>query len=239
MHPSLQPINKTLTRRKPTLTITRTTLTEPKTALAGVMLETSFARFKASMAALNAEVAPSRSLGRWDVSVIETETQDGCGETAWRAGRKIPNPNSGGRPSCHRKRAGWTCVRGLNIEFAAVTFEEACNRLIVALHVHLGGIHSPHPSFKMPDIFDPSLRLTWPYWLLIKLAPCSPLRKMADSHTCHIAKVGRSLLVRVCIVYLIISPVRGSRRQENWVLIVTTCGDFGIGLEVGGAGSRV
>ena len=31
----------------------------------------------------------------------------------------------------------------------------------------------------------------------------------------------------------------GHLRQENWVLIVTTCGDFGIGLEVGGAGSRV
>jgi hypothetical protein len=35
-------------------------LTEPQIALAGVMLETSFAMFKHSMAVFNAETVPSR-----------------------------------------------------------------------------------------------------------------------------------------------------------------------------------
>ena len=43
-------------------------LTVLKTALAGAMHETSCARFMASMAAFNAEVALSCSLGRWDSS---------------------------------------------------------------------------------------------------------------------------------------------------------------------------
>jgi hypothetical protein len=43
--------------------MTRIALTEPKMALAGVALETSFARFMASMAAFNSERAPSRR--RW------------------------------------------------------------------------------------------------------------------------------------------------------------------------------
>jgi len=42
-------------RGKHTLIIVKRMLTEPKTALAGVMLATSFARFKASMAAFNDE----------------------------------------------------------------------------------------------------------------------------------------------------------------------------------------
>ena len=50
--------------RRLTLIIARTTLTEPKTALAGVMLESSFARFKVSMVAFKAEIALSRPLGR-------------------------------------------------------------------------------------------------------------------------------------------------------------------------------
>ena len=49
-----------------TLIIARITLTEPKTALTGVTLEISFTRFRVSMAAFNAEIAPSRSSGRWD-----------------------------------------------------------------------------------------------------------------------------------------------------------------------------
>ena len=40
----------------------RTTLTEPKTALAGVMLEISFARFMASVAAFKDVRTPSRLL---------------------------------------------------------------------------------------------------------------------------------------------------------------------------------
>ena len=44
----------------------RRTIAEPKTALAGVTLETFSARFKASMAASNAEMAPFRPLGGWE-----------------------------------------------------------------------------------------------------------------------------------------------------------------------------
>jgi len=60
-----------------TLTMVRTTLTEPKTALAGVMLEISFARFMASMAAFNGEIAPSRRSGRLDV-VAMVEARGSC-----------------------------------------------------------------------------------------------------------------------------------------------------------------
>jgi len=66
------------TRRKLTLIIVRIMLTEPKTALAGVILASSFAKFKASMAAFNAEIAPSRPFGRWD-SAFMVETR-GSGE---------------------------------------------------------------------------------------------------------------------------------------------------------------
>ena len=45
----------TRTRGKPTLTIVRITLTEPRAALAGVMLNTSFAIFMASIAAIKEE----------------------------------------------------------------------------------------------------------------------------------------------------------------------------------------
>ena len=41
-------------------------MTEPKTTLAGVMLEASFARFKASMATFNEERVPPRPFGCWD-----------------------------------------------------------------------------------------------------------------------------------------------------------------------------
>lgn len=41
-------------------------MTEAKAAFAGVTLETSLARFKASMVAFNNEMTPSRSFGRWD-----------------------------------------------------------------------------------------------------------------------------------------------------------------------------
>ena len=57
-------IDQQKTRRKLTLIVTRITLTEPKTALAGVILENSFAKFKSPMAAFNAEIVLSRPLGR-------------------------------------------------------------------------------------------------------------------------------------------------------------------------------
>ena len=66
-------IDQQKTRRKLTLIIRRITLTEPKMVLAGVILESSLARSKASMAAFNAEIAPSRPLGRWDsTSMVKT-----------------------------------------------------------------------------------------------------------------------------------------------------------------------
>ena len=67
--------------------IVRTTLTEPKTALAGVILEISFARFKASIATFNAEIAPSRSLGRLDPAFM-VETQGGGERTVQSGGRE-------------------------------------------------------------------------------------------------------------------------------------------------------
>ena len=60
-------------RRRSTLIMARRMLAEPKTALAGVILATSFARFKASMAVFNAETVPSRSSGCWVLcSMVET-----------------------------------------------------------------------------------------------------------------------------------------------------------------------
>jgi len=81
-----------------TLTMVRITLTVPKTALAGVMLEISFARFMASMAAFNGERAPSRRSGRWDVVVmVEVVARKRCGAQAV---RKDQNPHRDGRPFC-------------------------------------------------------------------------------------------------------------------------------------------
>ena len=68
--------------RRPTLIIARRTPTDPKTALAGVLLETSFARLKTSMNPFNAEIVPSRSLGCWDSVSIGRRA-------AWRLGGRL------------------------------------------------------------------------------------------------------------------------------------------------------
>jgi hypothetical protein len=57
-------------RRKRTLIIVSRTLTEPKTALAGVMLDISFARFKVSIVTFSVERAPFRPFGRWEFAAI-------------------------------------------------------------------------------------------------------------------------------------------------------------------------
>ena len=62
-------------------------LAVPKTALAGVILESSFARFKAPMAAPNAETVFSRPSGRWDSASIVKARGDREG-SVWREGRK-------------------------------------------------------------------------------------------------------------------------------------------------------
>jgi len=66
------------TRRELTLITVRITLTEPKTAWAGVILESSFARFKASIAPFSTEIVLSRSLGSRD-SASMVETRSSCG----------------------------------------------------------------------------------------------------------------------------------------------------------------
>jgi len=60
--------------------IVRIALTVPNTALAGVTLESSLARFKASTAAFSEERATSRRFGRWDfVSMVEARGKKECG----------------------------------------------------------------------------------------------------------------------------------------------------------------
>ena len=74
-----------------TLIIARTTQAKPKTALAGAMLEISFARFRASMAAFSNERALSRSFscGEFVAMVVAVREWYGAGATR--------NPRSGGR----------------------------------------------------------------------------------------------------------------------------------------------
>ena len=69
------------------MTIVRRILTDPKTALAGVMLEISFARFIASMAMFNEEMVPSRPFGGWGFVSID-DTQGSDESTVLRAGRE-------------------------------------------------------------------------------------------------------------------------------------------------------
>ena len=73
------------TRRKPTLIVERMTLTEPKTAFAGAMLAMSFARFKVSMAAFNAEMVFSRPSDSWDSDAM-VEARGSCGVIVRREG---------------------------------------------------------------------------------------------------------------------------------------------------------
>jgi len=59
-------------------------MTVPRIALAGGKHEV-FARFRVSMAAFNAEVAPFRPLGCWDSASI-VETGGSWERTVWREG---------------------------------------------------------------------------------------------------------------------------------------------------------
>ena len=81
--------------------IVRMTPTVPKTALAGVTLESSLARFMAAIAAFNEERATSRRFGRWDfVAMAETRGSEEKG--AQRVGGKgEPGPNRDERSFCH------------------------------------------------------------------------------------------------------------------------------------------
>ena len=72
-------------KKEPTLIVFRRTLVESKAALAGAMLETFFARLRASMAAFSEKRAPSSD--RWDLVAI-VETQGSREETVRRAARE-------------------------------------------------------------------------------------------------------------------------------------------------------
>lgn len=86
-------MNKSLRKsRKRPLIVVRRMLTEPKTDLAGVVFEV-FARFKASVVAFNAEMAPSRFFGRWDPASMR--------DSSMGIARKASNPNRAGRQSRH------------------------------------------------------------------------------------------------------------------------------------------
>jgi hypothetical protein len=78
------------------LIIVSRTLTEPKTALAGVMLEISFARFRASIVTFNVEITPFRAFGRWEFAAIVENR--GSREEAL---RKSPNPDTYERQFYH------------------------------------------------------------------------------------------------------------------------------------------
>ena len=83
--------------------IVRTILAEPKTALAGATPETSFARFKPSMATFKDEMVRSFPLGfgRREL-VCMVEIQGGHEEGARRTGCK---PDESRRPSSNMPRA--------------------------------------------------------------------------------------------------------------------------------------
>ena len=88
------------------MTIVRRMLTDPKTALAGVIVEISFARFMASMAIFNEEIVPSGPFGRWGLASI-VETQRGGENTVVRgAVRKGPSPDRDRRPPCREMPRG-------------------------------------------------------------------------------------------------------------------------------------
>ena len=78
-----------------TLIIARRTPAAPKIALAGVWLETSFARFKASIAASNKERIRSRPfVGEGFVAIIETWSKHTVAARKWnstKAARRSPN----------------------------------------------------------------------------------------------------------------------------------------------------
>jgi hypothetical protein len=69
----------------------RRVLTEPKTFLAGATLGPSFAWFRDSMAAFNAERNLSRAFGRWDsfASMVESRGGDGAEQRLWGRSRVL------------------------------------------------------------------------------------------------------------------------------------------------------
>lgn len=69
-----------------TLIVSRREPTEPKAALAGVMVDLSFARFRVSMGTFSFEKVSPCSFGRWDVEAI-IDARGGYKKTAGDAGK--------------------------------------------------------------------------------------------------------------------------------------------------------
>ena len=80
-------------RGRRTLIIVSRMLTDPKTALAGVTLDTSFARFIASMAVFNAERAPSCRFGWWEFESMAKTRGRRVKAGWWQTVRKVPSPD--------------------------------------------------------------------------------------------------------------------------------------------------
>ena len=93
------------------MTIVSRILTDPKTALAGVTLETSFARFMVSMAMFNEVRVLSRPLGRWGLAAI-VGTKSVGEKTVLRAQdtRKGPRSDRDRRPSYRDRSHGRTTL---------------------------------------------------------------------------------------------------------------------------------
>lgn len=80
----------------------RRALTKPKAALAGVMLEISFARFRASMAKFNVERALFPPFCRRDAEAIVEPRGRGRELGDKQAAKDDPNPSMDGRLLCLR-----------------------------------------------------------------------------------------------------------------------------------------
>ena len=84
--------------------------TEPKTALAGVILATSFARFIASIARFSEEMVPSRPFSRRDLASIVQTRRSGKKRSrvqVARVGQGASSDEDGGPPYHDRSRNGW------------------------------------------------------------------------------------------------------------------------------------
>jgi hypothetical protein len=128
----------------------RMTPTEPKMALAGVALETSFARFMASMAAFSAERVTSWRFDPRDfVSMVET--YGGCGKAGCaEAVREYPSPDGSRRAPFHETPAPFG-------ERAA--FQVVCNRPITF-------VSQPTPSaLPLVKVAQEKRQINWPlFW---------------------------------------------------------------------------
>ena len=117
----------------------RRTLTVPKAAFAGVILEISFARLRASMAAFKIERAPSRLFGRWGFIAI-VGTCGGWEQTTW---AESANPNADERSCCCAHRLVQTApsdvIHGLSLLRA---IGQKCSVTKLQLYINLDSTRS-------------------------------------------------------------------------------------------------